>query len=132
VPRRSRSPPTRAAAAGAGPEGPLDTFRRPVFFLPGFIRAGAALRQLLDRREALAVVVDEHGAIEGVITLEDLTETLIGAEIVDESDRVVDLRQAALEYRDRRLARLRERRALRPATPADPLERTTTGGEGPA
>ncbi len=42
--------------------------------------------------------------------LEDLTETLIGAEIVDESDRVVDLRQAALKYRDRRLERLRRLR----------------------
>ena len=101
----------RAAASGASREQPLGTFRRPVIFIPGLIRAGAALSQLLDRREALAIVVDEHGAIEGVITLEDLTETLIGAEIVDESDRVVDLRKAALEYRDRRLARLRERRA---------------------
>ena len=81
----------RVAASGAGREQPLAAFRRPVFFIPGFIRAGVALGQLLDRREALAIVVDEHGAIEGVITLEDLTETLIGAEIVDESDRVVDL-----------------------------------------
>ena len=97
----------------------LDAFRRPVFFIPGFLRAGVALHQLLDRREALAVVVDEHGSIEGVITLEDLTETLIGAEIVDESDRVVDLRQAALEYRDRRLARLRERRISRPDLPRE-------------
>ncbi len=101
----------RAAATETGPDRSLDAFRRPVFFIPGFLRAGVALRQLLDRREALAVVVDEHGSIEGVITLEDLTETLIGAEIVDESDRVVDLRKAALEYRDRRLARLRERKA---------------------
>ncbi len=104
----------RAAVSGGGRDRRLDAFRRPVFFIPGFIRAGAALRQLLDRREALAVVVDEHGSIEGVITLEDLTETLIGAEIVDESDRVVDLRKAALEYRDRRLARLRERRTTPP------------------
>jgi CBS domain containing-hemolysin-like protein len=109
----------RAALSGAGGDRRLDTLRRPVFFLPGFIRAGVALRQLLDRREALAVVVDEHGAIEGVITLEDLTETLIGAEIVDESDRVVDLRKAALEYRDRRLARLRERRGAPPAAPRE-------------
>jgi CBS domain containing-hemolysin-like protein len=112
----------RAAASGAGRHRPLSAFRRPVFFIPGLIRAGAALRQLLERREALAVVVDEHGSIEGVITLEDLTETLIGAEIVDESDRVVDLRKAALEYRDRRLARLRQRRAATPASPPGSAE----------
>jgi CBS domain containing-hemolysin-like protein len=101
----------RVAASQAARDQPLGHFRRPVIFIPGFIRAGAALSQLLDQREALAIVVDEHGAIEGVITLEDLTETLIGAEIVDESDRVVDLRRAALDSRDRRLARLQERRA---------------------
>jgi CBS domain containing-hemolysin-like protein len=114
----------RAAASGASRERPLAALRRPVIFIPGFIRAGAALSQLLDQREALAIVVDEHGAIEGVITLEDLTETLIGAEIVDESDRVVDLRKAALEYRDRRLARLRQRRAS-PGT--EPTDRTPSG-----
>jgi CBS domain containing-hemolysin-like protein len=101
----------RVAASQGARDLPLGRFRRPVIFIPGFIRAGAALAQLLDKREALAIVVDEHGAIEGVITLEDLTETLIGAEIVDESDRVVDLRRSALDYRDRRLARLKERRA---------------------
>lgn len=103
----------RPAMTEEGRRQKLGAFRRPVFFIPGHIRAGRALDQLLARRGALAIVVDEHGTIEGVITLEDLTETLIGAEIVDESDRVVDLRQAALEYRDRRLARLEERRGAR-------------------
>jgi CBS domain containing-hemolysin-like protein len=114
----------KPATSAEGRGRPLSAFRRPVFFIPGIIRARAALAQLLERREALAIVVDEYGTIEGVITLEDLTETLIGAEIVDESDRVVDLRQAALEYRDRRLARLQERRASHPATPTDPWPRT--------
>jgi CBS domain containing-hemolysin-like protein len=110
----------RKAASASARQAPLLAFRRPVIFIPGLIRAGAALSQLLDQREALAVVVDEHGSIEGVLTLEDLTETLIGAEIVDESDRVVDLRKAALEHRDRRLARLRERRTSGSVPPAEP------------
>jgi CBS domain containing-hemolysin-like protein len=114
----------KPATSEEGRRKPLASFRRPVFYVPGFIRAGAALAQLLERREALAIVVDEYGGIDGVITLEDLTETLIGAEIVDESDRVVDLRQAALEYRDRRLARLAERRASSTATPVEPPGRT--------
>jgi len=108
----------KAAASGGGRERPLSSFRRAVLFLPATIKASAALSQMLERREALAVVVDEHGGIDGVITLEDLTETVLGAEIVDESDRVVDLRQAALEHRDRRLERLRQRRA-KPARPSE-------------
>jgi len=99
----------KAAASGESGESRLDRFKRPVLFLPAGIKASAALSQMLERREALAVAVDEHGGIDGVVTLEDLTETVLGAEIVDESDRVVDLRQAALEYRDRRLERLRRR-----------------------
>ena len=52
------------------------------------------------------------GGVAGLVTLEDLTETMLGTEIVDEFDRTVDLRQKALELRDRRLERLRQRRVL--------------------
>jgi CBS domain containing-hemolysin-like protein len=75
---------------------------------------GQALRQFLERREALAVVTDEHGGLAGLVTLEDLTETLLGTEIVDESDRTVDLRQTAAELRNQRLERLRHRRETAP------------------
>jgi len=40
-------------------------------------------------------VSDEYGGVAGLITLEDLLETLLGTEIVDETDRVVDLQQSA-------------------------------------
>lgn len=100
----------KALAMGGERSRPLSSFTRPVLFVPETLPAGAALTQLLDRREPLAVVVEEHGGVAGVVTLEDLTETVLGAEIVDESDHVVDLRQAALEYRDRRLERLRRKR----------------------
>jgi CBS domain containing-hemolysin-like protein len=51
------------------------------------------------------------------VTLEDLTETLLGTEIVDESDRTVDLRQTAAELRNQRLERLRHKRET--ASPKD-------------
>ncbi len=50
----------------------------------------------------MLLVVDEYGSIEGIVTLEDLLETLLGLEIVDEGDRTVDMQLQA-----RRLARKR-------------------------
>ena len=46
------------------------------------------------------------------LSLEDLTETMLGTEIVDESDRIVDLREKAMELRDQRLERMRLKRRL--------------------
>ena len=43
----------------------------------------------------MMLVVDEYGTVAGVLTLEDLLETLLGLEIVDESDRTVDMQQLA-------------------------------------
>jgi CBS domain containing-hemolysin-like protein len=89
----------------------LESFQRPVWFVPEMITVEAALKQFLDHREPLAMVTDEHGGVAGLVTLEDLTETILGAEIVDELDDVVDLRQAAADYRDRRLERIRKQRS---------------------
>ncbi|HSB62472.1 MAG TPA: hemolysin family protein [Vicinamibacteria bacterium] len=100
----------KSLATGGDRGQPLSRFLRPVWFVPATLPASAALTQCLERREPLAVAVEEHGGVAGVVTLEDLTETVLGAEIVDELDRVVDLRKSALDHRDRRLERLRRRR----------------------
>ena len=60
-------------------------------------RLSTVLERLLDNREHILMVVDEHGGLEGVVTLEDVVETLIGIEIVDEADVDVDLRKVARE-----------------------------------
>ncbi len=85
----------------------LKEFRREISFLPELATVGSALSRMIREREQVAMVTDEHGSIAGLITMEDLTETVLGAEIVDESDRHVDLREAATRLRDRRLERLR-------------------------
>ena len=100
----------RAAAEGDDREQPLESYMREISFIPELATVGAALRQILERSEAIAMVTDEHGGVAGLVTLEDLTETILGVEIVDESDRVVDLRQAAKLLRDRRLARVHRKR----------------------
>ena len=55
------------------------------------------LEKLLDNRDHILLVVDDHGGLEGVVTLEDVVETLIGIEIVDELDKHIDMRKVARE-----------------------------------
>ena len=50
---------------------------------------------LIAKREHIALVVDEYGSVSGLVTQEDVIETLLGLEIMDESDSVADLQKLA-------------------------------------
>ena len=50
-------------------------------------------------RRHIGIVSDEFGGVAGLVTLEDLIETILGTEIVDETDRVVDLQKDARKRR---------------------------------
>ncbi|MDZ7817026.1 MAG: CBS domain-containing protein [Planctomycetota bacterium] len=56
-----------------------------------------ALETMLASHDQIALVVDEYGGVEGIVTLEDLLETLLGREIIDETDIATDMQKLAKE-----------------------------------
>jgi CBS domain containing-hemolysin-like protein len=62
----------------------LPVLKKPLF-VPESVPAHALLRQMYDKEESLAVVVDEYGSVSGIIALEDLVEVVVG-EIADRRD----------------------------------------------
>ena len=64
------------------------------------------LREFLSNNQSLGLVVDEYGSVSGIVTQEDAIETLLGLEIMDESDNVADLQKLARKSWEQRAKRL--------------------------
>ncbi|MGD9733475.1 MAG: CNNM domain-containing protein [Desulfamplus sp.] len=73
----------------------VKSLRRDILVVPPSVSLTALLETFLKERHHIAVVVDEYGGTTGLVTLEDLVETLMGIEIMDEMDTVVDMRALA-------------------------------------
>ena len=76
------------------PVGPLV---QPLHAVPDTKPIADLMDEFIGRREHMFLVVDEYGGTAGIVTLEDVIESLLGVEIVDELDSVVDMRAYALE-----------------------------------
>ncbi len=82
-------------AEGDGLNQMLAQVAMPIRFVPDTTNALILLDRFLRQREHIYLVVDEYGAIRGLVTLEDVLESLVGEEIVDEKDVVVDMQELA-------------------------------------
>lgn len=73
----------------------LELLEKPLGFVPEGALGHHLLHTFIQGRRHLLAVVDEYGGIHGVVSLEDVMESLIGAEIVDETDLFADMQQVA-------------------------------------
>ncbi|MGE6327665.1 CNNM domain-containing protein [Psychrobacter pacificensis] len=85
---------------------PLTQFKRDITFVFSKMKLFDLLELMLKNRIHIAITVGEYGEVKGLVTLEDVFETLLGLEIVDEIDRVEDMQALARQMMDRRVERL--------------------------
>lgn len=81
---------------------PVGALRREIKAIPATATLMQLFNALMEQKQHMMMVVDEFGGMEGVVTLEDVVETLLGLEIVDEVDRAPDLQKLARRLWDRR------------------------------
>ena len=94
-----------AMVEGRGEE-PLETLRRDIIAVGETFGVTELFKTLMERQEHIAVVLDDFGGMAGIITMEDVIETLLGMEIVDETDTTTDMRILAQRHREKRASAL--------------------------
>ncbi|MEM8867614.1 MAG: hemolysin family protein [Verrucomicrobiota bacterium] len=75
--------------------GNIGDFKRELLFVPESMKIDVLFERLTTEQAHIAMVQDEYGSSVGLVTLEDVVETLVGIEIVDEQDEFEDMQQHA-------------------------------------
>ena len=85
---------------------PLTDFRRDITAVMSSTPLSGLMETLLEQRQHIALVVGEYGETKGLVTLEDVVETLLGIEILDEGDKVDDMQKLARQMWLKRAERM--------------------------
>ncbi|PKA98407.1 CBS domain containing-hemolysin-like protein [Flavobacteriaceae bacterium MAR_2009_75] len=85
---------------------PLSEIKRDILVTERNTPIPKLFETLIAKREHIALVVDEYGSVSGLVTMEDVIETLLGLEIMDESDSVADLQDLARKNWENRAQRV--------------------------
>ena len=75
----------------------LSSITRPILSFPENEPVSNIWEKLLAHKEHISVIIDEYGCFRGIVTMEDVIETMLGTEIVDEKDTVTDMQEFARE-----------------------------------
>lgn len=96
------------ALAATDDEAPVSSIMKPLKVAPEMTSVEQLMTQLLHERQHMCVVYDEFGGWRGLVTLEDVMETIIGKPIMDETDDIPNMRRFAKRRWDHRIKRARE------------------------
>lgn len=83
----------------------LKDIKRDIVVAPDSIVLFAMWEKLISQKEHIALIVDEYGGLDGIVTMEDIIETLLGLEIIDEKDTITDMQTYARERWNARQAK---------------------------
>lgn len=73
----------------------LKDVARPILSCPENSSVSTVWEQMLEKNEHISILIDEYGCFWGIVTMEDIIETALGFEIVDEKDSVTDMQKLA-------------------------------------
>jgi CBS domain containing-hemolysin-like protein len=96
------------ALAAPDDQAPVSTIMKPLRVAPEMTSVENLMTQLLHERQHMCLVYDEFGSWRGLVTLEDIMETIIGKPIMDETDDIPNMRRFAKRRWDHRIKRARQ------------------------